>query len=108
MIKKNEEFIFIEIEKILDEWDPIGILQGINSINYNNGLVGEYSKYVLPLIQTYVNNQSLYDYLIKLQSNLWIFPDDEMQNEIKSISEKIDNFLSQYNIDELKKILERD
>ena len=96
-MKKQE--IYREVEKLLDEWDPIGILQEVKPINYVEGAIGEYSKYIEPIIEIYLSNQSIYDYLIKLQTELLDYPSESMKGEIKIVSERITKFLSNYKIE---------
>lgn len=53
----TKEKFFEGLEKILDEWDPIGILHDFKPIRYINGVKGEYSKYVEPFwIYTWLIN----------------------------------------------------
>lgn len=89
---KKEEIVQ-NIEKILDEWDPIGILQDIKPITYPKDSIGEYSQYIKPILKIYLANQSIYDFLVKLQTDLFDYPNNEMKQEIKLVSERIINFL---------------
>jgi hypothetical protein len=98
-MRKQE--LYIEIEKLLDEWDPIGILQEIKPNNYAEGVIGEYSNYVEPIIEIYLSNQPIYEYLVSLQTKLWDAPNEIMKKETKIISEKIIQFLSQYKIEDI-------
>lgn len=98
---KNNE-INKQIERILDEWDPIGILQDIKPINYEDDSIGEYGNYVLPIIQVFIENRSVYDYLITLHTNLRDDPNEYIKEEIKLVAERIVNFLSQYDVAEIK------
>ena len=86
----------IEVDKLLNEWDPIGVLQRFKPVDYSIDALGEYSHYVLPIIQTYLANLSVEDYLIQLQTNLWDYPNEEMKAEIKVIAGKIVARLSKY------------
>jgi len=52
----NETKIYQKVEKILDEWDPIGILQEAKPITYLEGTIGEYTRYVKPIIESYLSN----------------------------------------------------
>lgn len=95
-MKKKE--IYQQIEKILDEWDPIGILQDIEPINYTEDAIGEYSNYVKPIINIFMEKKSVYDYLVKLHAELRDDPNEYIKEEIKVVADRIVNFLSQYDI----------
>jgi len=99
-MKSNE--INKQIERILDEWDPIGALQDIKPIIYEDDSISEYSNYVLPIIQNFIENKSVYDYLIKLHTNLRDEPNEYIKEEIKLVAKRIVNLLSQYDVKEIK------
>ena len=98
----NKE-ILLGIEKILDNWDPIGVLQNVKPIGYETRAFGEYSKYIHPLLNTYLSNASIYDFLIKLQSDLMDEPNEEIEEEIRSVSRQIMDYLSKYRLTEIEK-----
>lgn len=93
--------IIIEIDKLLDEWDPLGVLQQFKPIDYTIDAFGEYSSYVLPVIQTYLANQSVEDYLIQLHTDFRDYPNEEVEAEIKVVAEKMITLLSKYHKSEL-------
>ena len=101
---KNIE-IYRGIENILEDWDPIGILNGIKPVSYQEGTIGEYSRYVKPIIEKYLVKQSMVDYLIKLQTDLVDVPTTEMKEEINIIANRIELFLSKYSEDNIKNYL---
>jgi hypothetical protein len=86
--------INIEIEKLLDDWDPIGILQDAKPIDYSNFVQGEYTSYVEPIIQTFISKKSIKEYLVKLYTKLMHTPNFEVNNQINELSYKIDQILS--------------
>ena len=98
----NKEEIADGIERILHEWDPIGILQGIGEIIHHQGSKGEYSKYIKPIVETYLSKNSMYDFLVNLHTDLRDYPNAEMKNEIRLVSDKIVIFLSQSNLVDLQ------
>jgi hypothetical protein len=98
---KKEE-IFLRIEQMLDEWDPIGILQNVKPISYQRGIKGEYSQYVKPIIETFIANKSIYDFLVNMQESLWVYPNEEMNEEIKVVSERLVNFLSKCKLEDIQ------
>ncbi len=90
--------IYIGLQQILDDWDPIGILQYSQPINDSDNSIGEYNNYIEPIVNTYLANESIYDYLIELYSNLIDDPDDYVKEEIKLVTKRIVEFLSQHNM----------
>lgn len=100
----KQKAIFKELEKILDNWDPIGILQNVKPINYVEDTIGEYTMYISSIIEVYLSNQSVYDYLIKLQTDLVDNPGELMKEKIKIVAEKIVKLLSQYKKEDLQEI----
>lgn len=62
---------FESLERILEEWDPLGVLQDIRPPSSVKGSIGEYTRYIEEIIRIYVSKKSLYDYLVQLQTNLW-------------------------------------
>ena len=99
---KNKE-IYKGIERILDEWDPIGILQDVQLINYSEDAIGEYNNYVKTIINVFLSNKSMYDYLIALHSDLRDDPNDIMKEEIKLVANRIVHLLSKYDIEDIQK-----
>jgi len=93
------------IEKILDEWDPIGILQHVGMITYSKGVIGEYNSYIKPILHTFLNKKSMYDYLVKLHANLRDEPNEYVKKEIVLIAERIVSFLSQFDVKDVQKCL---
>ncbi len=91
--------IYLEVEKLLNDWDPIGILQEFKPINYYEGTTGEYSRYVEPIIEVYNSKESIYNYMIELQTDLLDYPNEKMKEKIKVISERIVKFLSEQEIE---------
>lgn len=88
--------VLTEVDKLLDEWDPLGVLQQFKPIDYSIDALGEYSNYVVPVIQTYLANRSVEDYLIQLQTDLRDYPNKEMKVEIKIVAEKLIALLAKY------------
>ena len=98
------------IEKILDEWDPIGILQHVKPIIYHddNRSIGEYSKYVKPIIRIFLENKSVYEYLIILHTDLRDDPNEQIMDEIKLVAERIEAVLSSCDLNEIKESCKND
>ncbi len=93
---KNRE-LYLHIEKILDDWDPIGIQNIIKQKSVlRNGVYGEYTGYVEPIIATFLQKKSVYDYLVKLFTDLHDDPNEDEKEEIKIVATEIIDFLSEY------------
>jgi hypothetical protein len=90
----DREDIFLGIEKILDDWDPLGILNEYKPIAYTKGVIGEYSKYIKPTIEAHLANQSFSSFLTKLHIQLRDNPNEEMEKEIEMTSKKLTLFFS--------------
>jgi hypothetical protein len=103
----NKDEIVLEIEKVLDEWDPIGVLQGYKPIIYRKGIIGEYTKYAEHIIEVYLSHQPIYDYLINLQTNLRGYPNEDMKEEIKLVAERINLFLSRCTIEDIRSVFKK-
>lgn len=90
---KNMEIkdAILDVEKILDDWDPIGILDDFKPIVYTYGYKGEYTNYVEPVIKTFLAGKSVYEYLIMLHSDLIDEPDESDKREIKLVETRIIN-----------------
>lgn len=97
-----QEKIVNNINTILDEWDPIGVNSSDENIT-----CGEYSMYIKKAIEIYLSNQSMYDFLIKLHTDLIDLPDDKLKSEIKIVSDKLISLLSEYKSEELKSIFKK-
>lgn len=98
---KNSE-IQQQIEKILDEWDPIGILQDVNPIAYQEGAIGEYNNYIKPIINTFLDKKSMYDYLVKLHTSLRDEPSEYIKEEIELVAKRIVDCLYQYDLKDIR------
>ncbi|MBS1772591.1 MAG: hypothetical protein JST82_07015 [Bacteroidetes bacterium] len=101
----NGKTIRIGINQILDEWDPICVLQDYIPIDYSDDALGEYTSYVIPVIKVYLSNQSIYDYLVKLHIDMWTEPNEEMDKAIMLAEHKIMNFLSRYTAEDVRKAI---
>lgn len=102
MMKRSE--LQIQLEMILDDWDPLGVLHMVSVIKSSNPsryTSGEYSKYVRSIVTKYLEGESICQYLIDLQAELWTEPNDEMTEAIQITSDKILKILSQYSSDDL-------
>jgi len=99
-MKKKE--IYQRIEKILDKWDPIGILQDVQQINYSEGAIGEYNNYIEPIINVFLSNKSMYDYLIALHADLRDDPNEVIKEEIKLVANQIVDLLSKNDIEDIQ------
>lgn len=93
------ENVILEIEKLLDEWDPIGILQDSKRIVYIEGVRGEYTKYAEEIeknfnhnnfnqIDTYLND--LYFYLSGVKI------DEKYNEELNKLTNKIVDVLYKF------------
>ena len=85
----NRDELALEVEKILDEWDPIGILKMNEPIIYKIGVIGEYTKYAYFILEKLNSQQSINDYLIGLYTELKDNPDQTTKDEINIISNNI-------------------
>lgn len=94
--------IYQRIERILDEWDPIGILQGVKPIKYSEGAIGEYSIYIEPIISVFLSKKSMYDYLVELYTELRDYPSEKIKKEIKFVASQITVVLSQSDLDDIQ------
>lgn len=101
------ESILLGIEKILDDWDPLGVLQDVKPISYMEGLQGEYTKYVEPIIEKYISNGNLKLFLIDLHTQLWQPPNEEMMSEINETTKKLNTYLSSQKRGDIIKVLQR-
>ncbi len=82
------------IEKILDDWDPIGVLEDVKPIDYSTNAIGEYSGYINDIIEVYFYNNSLYNYLLNLYSQLRDDPNEAIKEEIKMVAKRLNEYLS--------------
>ncbi|MBO0934933.1 hypothetical protein J2I47_00095 [Fibrella sp. HMF5335] len=96
--------VLVEVGRLLDEWDPLEILQRFKPIDYGIDALGEYSSYVMPVIQTYLANRPIENYLIQLQTNLWDDPNEEQRASIKITTQKMVSLLSKYSKSDLAEL----
>jgi hypothetical protein len=101
----DKEDIFIGIEKILDDWDPLGILEEYKPISYKKGVIGEYSKYIKPIINVHLANQSLHDFLTNLYMHLLDNPNEQVKKEIELTSKKLIDLFAKTNQAKLRECL---
>ena len=103
----DKEEIFLAIDKILDEWDPTGIIdtwKPLPDSHYVKGMKGEYHEFIRPIIQIYVSNQSVYNFLVTVQED--ISSNNEIMNEhIRTTAKQIVDYLSNYNLEDLRLLL---
>ena len=105
-IMKSEEIIH-GIDRILDIWDPIGMSLHWPEMYERNNTSGEYTRYVKPIIDAFIANESICNHMVVLGKYL-IGIDVEMKDweQARSYtiqaSESIISFLSKYTMEELK------
>ena len=107
----DQELIIQGLDRLLDDWDPIGILQRFKPFKLDRKKTsGEYSKYVPLIINTYLANQSIYTCLANLHEYLlginingedW----EEARTATIETSNRIQSFLSEYTREELEKAI---
>ena len=86
------------INRILDEWDPIGV-------NHFQGRTGdEYISYVPLVVRNYVADVPTYASLDKLQVNLIDNGSQEMIDATSRAAVAVDEFLAGYSRAELKNL----
>ncbi len=102
----HEDKFILKVEKILDDWDPIGVLQDYIPITYHDVVIGEYSRYIKPIIETYLKGNSINDFLLNLYSLIRDYPNENIKEEIKEVYKKIIALLSEYDKDDIKKFIE--
>ena len=95
------------IDRILDIWDPLGMSLSWPQMYEGNNRSGEYTRYVKPIIDTFLTNEPIYDHLVALAKySMGIDVTIEDQEGPKSYtiqaSESIISFLSKFTIEELK------
>lgn len=90
------------IERVLDKWDPIGILQDVKPTDYPEGAMGEYSIYIEPIISVFLSKKSMYDYLVELHTELRDYPSESMKREIKLVARRINDVLSHSSLNNMK------
>lgn len=88
--------LYLHIERVLDDWDPIGIQNIVKQSVLRDGGYGEYTGYVEPIIATFLQKKSVYDYLVKLFTDLHDDPNEDEKEEIKILATSIIDFLSEY------------
>jgi hypothetical protein len=95
--------IRLEIEKILDDWDPIGILQEFKPIQYFENAIGEYTSYITPILITYLQKKPVYDYLYNLQTEIMHIPNSLELTAIEIAAKKITKFLSGFSKEDIRR-----
>ncbi len=94
----SRQAIVYGINRILDEWDPIGV-------NHFQGKTGnEYISYVPLVVRNYVADRSTYASLDTLQVNLIDNGSQEMIGATTRAAEAVDEFLASYSRAELKSL----
>jgi hypothetical protein len=84
----------IGITRILDQWDPIGLFFNQQEINYEIDGLGEYSSYIKPIVETFLNKESLINCLILINNRMYEETNSNQLVDIQYVAKNLFEYLT--------------
>lgn len=97
----SKEEVYNELQKLLDDWDPLGVYVGSKPLDYSMHTIGEYYNYIKPIVETYLEKKPIQDYLMQLERHLWGEPNEASMKVIEATAQKIFKYLEQFKAEDL-------